>query len=122
MSLKHFMTVAPLLALFAAGNISTVLHSPPGWRPQMQMNAPLPVAGTIEAKDRTSPQLLAEGRKPDSSGERSAPTSRQAPAARAPAPAEDADDRNMPQRASPEASNDLFQLLKQADPKKGKPK
>lgn len=86
--------------------------------PQMTMNAGAQPAGTTKSHDRPA-QILAEDRKaePPALGSRSANP--------APAPEPPVDNREMdrPQRASPEAANDLFQLLKQAGPKQGqKPK
>lgn len=84
---------------------------------QMTMNAGAQPVGTTKSHDRPAGQTLAEDRKaaPPPLDSRSANPP--------PEPPVDNRDMDRPQRASPEAANDLFQLLKQAGPKQGqKPK
>jgi len=88
---------------------------------QMTINAEArPVSGTT-FPDRPTRLILAEDRKPAEP----APTAGSQSGTLPPAPEAPAENREMerPQRASPEAANDLFQILKQAGPKQGqKPK
>jgi len=117
MQVKPMMTIAPLLALLAVQDVSGPIVVPTPGRPQMTINANSPPGAVVEIPGRTTHGLLlADERKP------AAPTDRPAPGA--PPPPEPPDlgsnrDLERPQRASPEAANDLFQLLKQAGPKQG---
>lgn len=126
MPLKDIMIVATLLALFAAPDFPERRDTSNSWSPQMTMNATLRPVGIAKAPDRTTRGLiLANDRKQDGAAERS--QSGNTPSPPEP-PADSSDpgsnrDLDRPQRASPEAANDLFQLLKQAGPKQGsKPK
>jgi hypothetical protein len=116
------MTFTPLLAFAVAANISTALHATNFGSEPVTMNAPAPSAGMTSGSDRTRRLILAEERKPGGAQQRSQPGNPPA----APAPSADPDigeNRDLDRRASPEAANDLFQLLKQAGPKQGsKPK
>jgi hypothetical protein len=124
MPLKDNIILATLLALFAAQDLSNaVITSHPG-SVRMTTNATLP-AEIVNVPDRTSRGLvLASDRKQD--GPVKGPQSSNPPAPPEPPtdPSDPASNRDLerPQRASPEAANDLFQLLKQAGPKGAKPK
>jgi hypothetical protein len=123
MAPKHFMTFAPLLAFAVAANISTALYASNFGSELVTMNAPAPLAGIPAGSDRTNRLILAEERKPAGAQQRS--QSVNPPAAPAPTtvPTDPGENRDLDRRASPEAANDLFQLLKQAGPKQGsKPK
>jgi len=86
---------------------------------QMTMNAGGQPMGATKSHDRPAGTILAEDRKPKE------PAADSRSGTLPPAPEAPAENREMerPQRASPEAANDLFQILKQAGPKQGqKPK
>lgn len=84
---------------------------------QMTMNAGAQPVGATKSHDRPAGQTLAEDRKA------APPPLDSRTAIPPPAPEPPVDNREMDRRASPEAANDLFQLLKQAGPKQGqKPK
>ena len=120
MTLKHLMTVLPLVAFVAAANVSTALSTPNSGSPYVMTNVP-PPTGIAALPERTTRLLLAEEHRPAAAKRsQSAPS----PATQEPAQTEQEDNRDLerPQRVSPEASNDLFQLLKQAGPKQTKPK
>jgi hypothetical protein len=122
MTMKHLPTVMPLLVFFAAGNISTALQTPSTGSPQPMIHAQPSPAGIAASSDRTTRLKLAQDSTRDA-----VPRPRSGNSTTSPEPAPPASDpgenRDLDRRASPEASNDLFQLLKQAGPKQGsKPK
>jgi hypothetical protein len=122
MAMKHLTTVMPLLVFAAAANISTALSMPSSGSPHLMIIAP-PPAGIAALSDGTARLILAEDNTRRGAQER--PRSGGTPAPQQPAtePAAPEENRDLDRRASPEASNDLFQLLKQAGPKQGsKPK
>jgi hypothetical protein len=123
MAPKHIMTFAPLLAFAVAANISTALHATNFGSEPVTINAPAPLAGIPARSNRTRGLILAEERNASEPKQRS--QSGNPPTAPAPAtePPDLGQNRDLDRRASPEAANDLFQLLKQAGPKQGsKPK
>ena len=87
----------------------------------MTINAEARPVGGTKSTNRPTGLILAEDRKPGGP----APTAGSQSGNPPPAPEPPVENREMdrPQRASPEAANDLFQILKQAGPKQGqKPK
>jgi hypothetical protein len=121
MAPKHIMTFTPLLAFAVAANISTALYASNFGSEPLTMNAPAPLAGTSAGPNRTTGLILAEERRPGGAKQRS--PSVNSTSEPAPAPSDPGENRDLDRRASPEAANDLFQLLKQAGPKQGsKPK
>src|SRR3954469_10715940 len=117
MTLKHLMTVLPLVAFVAAANVSTALSTPNSGSPYVMTNLP-PPAGIAALPERANRLLLAEEHRP-AAAKKSSRSTTPSPATQEPAQNEQEDNRDLerPQRVSPEASNDLFQLLKQAGPK-----
>jgi hypothetical protein len=131
MALKHLTTALPLIAVVAAAHMTAAFSTPntvsapnPG-SPHVMTNAP-PPAGTAALPDRTTRLILAQDSTRDSTrGAEPRPRSGNSPASREPAPAQSdpGENRDLDRRSSPEAANDLFQLLKQAGPKQSpKPK
>jgi hypothetical protein len=121
---KAAMIVASLIALLAASQSLEATDTSNSGSPQMTTNAKLRPVGATSAPDldRTRPLILAEDVRQTGPAEHSnsdVPPSIAEP----PAPEPENRDFERPHRASPEAANDLFQLLKQAGPKQGpKPK
>lgn len=120
---KAAMIVASLIALLAASQSLEATDTSNSGSPQMT-NAKLRPVGATSAPDldRTRPLILAEDVRQTGPAEHS--NSHVPPSiAEPPAPEPENRDFERPHRASPEAANDLFQLLKQAGPKQGpKPK
>lgn len=88
---------------------------------RIAINAGVHAAGSVAPPARTTTIILAEKRKPAASTPAESPHSKTP----LPAPEPPVDNRELeqPQRTSPEAANDLFQLLKRAGSKQGqKPK
>jgi hypothetical protein len=112
MPLKPLMTVLPLVAFVAAANVSTALSTPNSGSPHVMTNAP-PPAGLAALPDRTPPLILAQ----ETRSAEPRPRAGDASDSGQPAPAPSDENRDLDRRTSPEAANDLFQLLKQAGPK-----
>jgi hypothetical protein len=120
MHMKPMMTIAPLLALLAVQDVSGPIVVPTPGRPQMTINANSPPGAVVDPPVRTTHGLLlADERKPVAPTDRSAPGATPPPEPSDPLDSGSNRDLERPQRASPEAANDLFQLLKQAGPKQG---
>jgi hypothetical protein len=123
MAPKHIMKFTPLLAFAVAANISTALYASNFGSELVTMNAPARLAGMPARSDRTTGLILAEERRPAGAQQRSPSVNATGAPEPAPAPSDPGENRDLDRRASPEAANDLFQLLKQAGPKQGsKPK
>jgi hypothetical protein len=116
---KDILITAAFLALFPCPDFPGVRDASNSGSPQMAMKAGLPPVGVVDAPARTARELiLADDRKQDQPAERSHSVNPPSPPADTSDPGSNRD-LDRPQRASPEAANDLFQLLKQAGPKQG---
>jgi hypothetical protein len=120
---KDRMIVALLIALLAASQFLQASDTSNSEGPQMTTNAESRPFGAASRLDQAPTLILADDVKQDGSAERSNSDVSSSPP-EPPASEPDSNrDLDRPQRASPEAANDLFQLLKQAGPKQGpKPK
>jgi hypothetical protein len=126
---QDILIIAAWLALFSLPDFPGARDASNSGSLHMTMNAGWPPIGVADAPARTTRDLiLADERKPDGAPEPSQsgnPLSPPSPPEPAADPSDPGSNRDLErsQRASPEASNDLFQLLKQAGPKRGsKPK